>query len=129
MSETMMLHSKRTIDHLIAVESELVNVVEKTLRQIIGELDQSEVIKKIVSKYLGEVKAGHSMTLKVHADMLESIKEKFSLFPEDDSYLNIISDITITDTDAFTLETPSGNIDSGISIQLEMLVNLFKDNF
>lgn len=128
MLETMLLHSKQTIDHLITLEQKLINVVEKSLRKIIGEFEEADLIKKITSQHLHNLRVENSVTLKVHEETFSSVKDTFYLNPTLDKYLYIVPDNTIKDTDAFILESATGTIESSVSLQLDTLISSFKDN-
>lgn len=122
-------HSRRAIEHLIAVESSITSIIEQAIKKIIGEFEKTETVKKTITTLMSDMQLENTITLRVKSEKAEEIKELFSNSNDQYSHLNIVGDLNITDTQEFILETPSGNIESSTSKQIDKIIDAIKENF
>jgi len=116
--KVMMENSKKSIQYLNGLESEMVDLVISAVEKIIGDYDDTERAKKIVSNMLSGVKTRSAMTLRVSPNARELTSTLFSA--GDSVQINVIVDHEL-EHDSFILETPMGITDGSLEAQIENL--------
>ena len=112
------------------IEKDLEAVVEQSVRRIIRELDIGDVITDIVQNALKEYGNLPELRLRVSPSQFEFLHERLK-----DSYgdgtlrrhIRLEKDLLLHDDDC-VLESPLGNIELGLTNQLEILCAAIKKN-
>ena len=111
--------------YLQKIEALLVEVVDQALRRVLGEIDQHEVIARVVNRALESVRKKSDVTIRVSPSQAEylqqRLKEMVSQAPHAGS-LQVQPDNRL-DHDACVLETDVGIVDASIQTQLKAIEN------
>lgn len=122
-SEHMLDTISQTVRSLETFEEQVVELVMRALKRIIGEMDDKELVKRVVEQAISMVRNQKRVTLKASPNdakylqtEVDSILKKF---PGVD-YIDVIADERITEGSCM-LETDIGVVDARIDIQLEAI--------
>ena len=111
--------------YLQKIEALLVEVVDQALRRVLGEIDQHEVIARVVNRALESVRKKSDVTIRVSPSQAEylqqRLKEMVSQAPHAGS-LQVQPDNRLNH-DACVLETEVGIVDASIQTQLKAIEN------
>ena len=119
----------KTVDSFEKFEEKILDVVMKALRQIMGEMDDKELVKKIVKKALNLARSQKQMVLRVAPSQAEYMRGEIDSILKDYPGINFVDvreDARLTEGDCI-VDTDLGVIDGRIDTQLEVLRTTFKD--
>lgn len=127
-SEHMLDTISKTVKSLESFEEQVVDLVMRALKRIIGEMDDKELIKRVVQQAISMVRNQKRVTLKASPNDAKHLHEELDSilkkFPGVD-YIDIIPDDRIVDGSCM-LETDIGVVDARIDVQLEAIEKSLK---
>ena len=126
-AEKMMETILSSVEFIEGIESTLVNVVNQSIRKIIGEMEDKESIVAIVRNALSVVRGQQKVTVRVapadEAAVLEAMAGMTA--GGGNSFMTVIADARL-ERDSCILESELGVVDASLSTQLRALENAFK---
>ena len=126
-AEKMMETIISSVEFIEGIESTLVNVVNQSIRKIIGDMDDKERIVAIVRNALNVVRGQQKVTVRVapadEAAVLEAMAGMTA--GGGNSFMTVIADARL-ERDSCILESELGVVDASLSTQLKALENAFK---
>jgi len=126
-AEKMMETIISSVEFIEGIESTLVNVVNQSIRKIIGEMEDKERIVAIVRNALSVVRGQQKVTVRVapadEAAVLEAMAGMTA--GGGNSFMTVIADARL-ERDSCILESELGVVDASLSTQLRALENAFK---
>ena len=126
-AEKMMETIISSVEFIEGIESTLVNVVNQSIRKIIGEMEDKERIVAIVRNALSVVRGQQKVTVRVapadEAAVLEAMAGMTA--GGGNSFMTVIADARL-ERDSCILESELGVVDASLSTQLKALENAFK---
>ena len=126
-AEKMMETIISSVEFIEGIESTLVNVVNQSIRKIIGEMEDKERIVAIVRNALNVVRGQPKVTVRVapadEAAVLEAMAGMTA--GGGNSFMTVIADARL-ERDSCILESELGVVDASLSTQLKALENAFK---
>ncbi len=126
-AEKMMETIISSVEFIEGIESTLVNVVNQSIRKIIGEMEDKERIVAIVRNALNVVRGQQKVTVRVapadEAAVLEAMAGMTA--GGGNSFMTVIADARL-ERDSCILESELGVVDASLSTQLRALENAFK---
>ncbi len=125
-----MEHAEKVMETVLAsvefiekIESTVVDVVNQSIRKIIGELDDDERIRRIVGTALNNVRGQLKVTVRVAPVDEPAVMKAFASMTSG-SYLNVIADPHLK-KDSCILESELGVVDASLETQLKALEKAF----
>jgi len=119
-SEFMIDAVERSVKNFEAFENDMIGVVVNALRKILGEMNEKELVSRVVRNALETVRNQKKVNLTVNPDEVQVIKDQLSellaQFPTI-NFIEVLSDPRIT-KGGCRLETEVGVVDATIDIQL-----------
>lgn len=130
--ERQLAMSAKAVLALSELEQGMVQVVTQAVEKIVGEMDQAQRIRGVVSQLMAQTKEKHKLTLRVGIDSVSAVEAEIcNAIGDAWSSLDVKGDNSLDD-DSFILETASGVIDGSIKNQLKILAatlsNIFHEN-
>lgn len=126
-AEKMMETILSSVEFIESIESTLVNVVNQSIRKIIGEMDDKERIVAIVRNALNVVRGQQKVTVRVSPADEEAVLKAMAAMTSSSSgssFLTVIADARL-EKDSCILESELGVVDASLSTQLKALENAF----
>lgn len=115
-----------SVDSLESLERQLVDVVTQSVSKIIGQLDNQELVVKIVNQALNSLRGEKRILVRVSSSVVDAVKQDlkaFLLSPDGSvGYIEVRGDPTLKPTDCF-LETQMGVVEASLDTQLKLLQN------
>ncbi len=115
-----------SVEFIEGIESQLVHVVSMAIRKILGELDQKDLIVRIVQNALQSVQQQQKVTLRVAPEDEQVLRNylmpMLQSSPGQGSFLDIIADVRLQ-ANSCLLESELGVIDASLETQLKALEN------
>ena len=127
-AEKMMETILSSVEFIEGIESTLVNVVNQSIRKIIGEMDDKERIVAIVRNALNVVRGQQKVTVRVSPADEEAVLKAMAAMTSSSSgssFLTVIADARL-EKDSCILESELGVVDASLSTQLKALENAFQ---
>lgn len=119
-SEFMIDAVGRSVENFETFENDMIELVVNALRKILGEMDEKELVKRVVQEALATVRNQKKVNLTVNPAQVEIIKEQLTdllaKFPTI-NFIEILSDPRVK-PGGCTLETEVGVVDATIDVQL-----------
>jgi type III secretion protein L len=112
-----------TVDYLGSLEEKVTDVVMKALRKIIGELDDRDLIQRVVRSALSVVRNQKQVTLRVSPEEVETVKDSLNSIIADFpaiSFIDVMGDGRLKQGGCI-LETEIGVVDASIDVQIEAI--------
>lgn len=120
-----------TEKYLSEIEQQITALVLNTVKKVIGDLDQGELIRSLVKNSLAAMRNHKFIKLKIsptHIDFLNSrINEMLNAYPNIHG-IEIIADDRLSQNQLI-LESPIGIVDSSIESQLSAIKDAFERGF
>ena len=126
-AEKMMETILSSVEFIENIESTLVNVVNQSIRKIIGDLDDKERIVRIVRNALNVVRGQQKVTVRVSPADEQAVSEAMAAMTagsSGNSFLTVVADARL-ERDSCILESELGVVDASLSTQLKALENAF----
>lgn len=119
-SEFMIEAVERSVKNFEAFENDMIGVVINALRKILGEMNEKELVSRVVRNALETVRNQKKVNLTVNPDEVQVIKDQLTellaQFPTI-NFIEILSDPRIS-KGGCRLETEVGVVDATIEIQV-----------
>lgn len=122
-AEKMMETVLASVEFIEGIENTVVGVVSGSIRKIIGEMNDDERIRRIVSTALTHVRGEQKVTVRV-APADEPVVAKQLAAMTSGAYLNIVADPRLA-RGSCILESDLGVIDASLETQLKALEQAF----
>ncbi|GAB1409632.1 HrpE/YscL family type III secretion apparatus protein [Desulfovibrionales bacterium] len=118
-----------SVEFIENIEATLVHVVGQAIRKIIGELDDTDRIVRVVRTALTTVRNQQHVTIRVAPADAEAVSTALAGFltssPGGKSFLDLVPDARL-DRGACLLESELGVVDASLETQLKALENAFQ---
>lgn len=121
MANQMMALVRKNVDAFGGFEENIINLVMRIIKRILGEVGQENVIRHVVHNSLQLIRNQQQATIKVHPSQAATVRSAVDEFLKSNSgmqYLDVIVDPRL-DCDSCVLETELGVMDSSLNVQLE----------
>ena len=117
-----------SVEYLEGLEQTIVEVVTSSIRKVIGELDEKEVIVRIVRNALTLVRNQQRVTIRVAPADEAAVSEALTIMtqagPGGSSFLDVVADGRL-ERGACLLESELGVVDASLETQLKAFENAF----
>ena len=126
-AEKMMETIISSVEFIEGIESTLVNVVNQSIRKIIGEMDDKERIVAIVRNALNVVRGQQKVTVRVSPSDEEAVLQAMAAMTSSvsgSSFLTVMADVRL-EKDSCILESELGVVDASLPTQIKALENAF----
>ena len=128
MAEQMITVVSGTVDYLAKIEKDVVDVVSRSLERILGEIDDDELIVRIVRDSLKAVRNQKQLILRVAPEQLQAVKTRVDEILAD---FPAIVDLQVTGDSRLSrtgciLESEIGIIDASLEGQLATIRKSFE---
>ena len=113
----------RTVDYLASAEEMMCSLVLEAIKKIIGDMDDREIITRVVKNALAMVRNQKQVTLKVAPEDLETIQSRLSDIMENYptiGFVEIVADSRLK-KHSCVLESEMGVVDASIEVQLKAI--------
>lgn len=130
MAVQMMDLVTKSVTGFAKFEKDIVNVVLRAIRRIIGEIDKTELITNVVKNALKVVKNQKHATLKVSNDDLKLVREHIEEIKQEFpslEYIDVFADSHLQDGSCL-LETEFGIVDASLEVQLDAIKKSLSKN-
>jgi type III secretion protein L len=122
-SQQMVDTVNRTVDYLASVEEKVTDIVMTALRKVIGEVDDRELIRRVVGNALSVVRDQKEVTLRVSPKEVETVKKSLNTITADFpaiGFIDVVGDQRLKPGGCI-LETEIGDVDASVGVQLEAI--------
>lgn len=119
-SEQITETATKAVNYIGGVEKDLVTLVMKAVRRIIGEFDDAILAGKVVNNALHLFKNQHRLTLRVAPSSQACLEKRRNLDFQAVPYLDIVSDPALAPGTCI-LESAMGLVDASIETQLKAI--------
>ncbi|MEO1524999.1 MAG: HrpE/YscL family type III secretion apparatus protein [Planctomycetota bacterium] len=123
MAGKMLETVEKHVEYLSEMEAQVVSIVTKAIRKVIGEIEQHDLISRVVAKALGVARDQSKAKLRVCPAEVETVRFKIDdlLRPYPTlSFVDVISDTRLSPGDCI-LETDIGVVDASVEVQIEAI--------
>lgn len=120
MAGKMLETVEKHVEYLSEMEAQVVKIVTKAIRKIIGDLDQHDLVSRVVGKALAVARDQSKAKIRVCPSQLETVRFKIDelLRPYPSlSFVDVISDSRLSLGDCI-LETDIGVVDASVDVQI-----------
>ncbi len=127
MSEKMLETALSSVEFIENIERTLVDVVNKAVRKIIGDLEDSERITRIVRTALNAVRGQHKVTVRVAPADEPAVSAALAAMTANasgESFLTILADTRLS-KDSCIVESELGVVDASLETQLKAIEHAF----
>lgn len=128
LAEQMLETVGGAVDYFARVEKRVADVVASSVRKILGELDDHELILRIVKNALQVVRNQRQVTLRVSPDQEPVVRERIGEILAEDSgtsFIEVVPDYRLQ-RGGCILETEVGVVDASAEVQLAALEKALK---
>lgn len=123
MAEQMAGTIAKTAAYFAGLEVKMVEIVAKALQKIVGEMDSTELITRVVRNALTIARSQAQISLRVHPAQADAVNTKLNDmmngFP-DIRFIDVIPDGRL-EKGGCILETEMGIVDAGVDVQIEVI--------
>ena len=112
-----------TVSYLASVEEKVSDIVIAALRKIIGEMDDKELVLKVVKNALALVRNEKQVTLRVSPKQVQTVKESLNQILADFPtihFIDVMGDGRLKEGGCI-LSTEIGVVDASVEVQLEAI--------
>lgn len=122
-TEKMMDTVAASVDYLSDVEATVVDVVTKSVRRVLGEMDSSERITSVVQNALAVARTQSKVTVRVSPNDLESVQSQLDAITRPYPTITLIDVVADSrlEPGGCILETAIGIVDAGVETQLQAI--------
>ena len=122
-AEKMMDTVAASVDYLSDVEATVVDVVTKSVRRVLGEMDSSERITSVVQNALAVARTQSKVTVRVSPNDLESVQSQLDAITRPYPTITLIDVVADSrlEPGGCILETAIGIVDAGVETQLQAI--------
>ncbi len=119
------------VDSIEGLEKQLVRVVMEAVTKIIGTIDDSELVTRVVHQGLNAVRGGKSIVLRVSSQDERILRVSLANYivgrDNPTGYINLVADPNLNHGDCL-LETEQGMVEASLSSQLKILQNSLENH-
>ena len=119
-AEKMMETVLASVEFIEGIENTVVDVVNRSIRKVIGDIDAEERVRRIVGTALAHVRGEQKVTVRVSPADEPAVSKAMT----SGSYLNVVADPRLK-RDSCILESDLGVIDASLETQLKALERAF----
>ncbi len=123
MATRMIESMARTVDSMGEMEEAVTRAVTRSLRVILGEMDDDELIRKVVTQALSKVRNQKRLTLRCSSKELETVRESMGSilkrYPEI-SFVDVVPDQRL-EKGGCILESDMGVVDASLDKQIQAI--------
>lgn len=123
MAEKMVESVARSVDYFESIEREVVQLVVKSVKKILGDLDQHERIVAVVKNALAVARTQSKVIIRVCPAEVELVRQRLKEIMQPYpaiNFIDIVPDHRL-DQGGCVLETEIGIVDAGIDVQLKAI--------
>ncbi len=123
MSEKMIDAVSKTVEYFSGLEEKVVEIVLKALKKILGEMDDREVVVKVVRNALAVARNQATITLRVCPEQSSHVRARLNEILGQDPAIavpEVVPDSRL-EQGGCILETELGVIDASVDVQLEAI--------
>lgn len=106
----------------------LCELVETVVRKIIGEIEEPELITRLVREGLQRMPGCNDIVLTVHSSKRELLEEAQKAFPRLDMSIKSIEFDDAMNPELLSLRCKSGSIDFSVNTQIARVLELIRDS-
>ncbi len=113
----------QTVGYLESMEGAITETVFRALRKILGEIDEHELVVRIVKNALAVMRNQQQVVVRVSPDQVETVRESYNAILDDYSGVSVL-DITPDprlSKGGCILESELGVVDASLETQLEAI--------
>lgn len=118
-----------SVEFIENIESTLVDVVSQAIRKVIGEMDDKDVIVRIVNNALAGVRNQQQVTVRVSSSDEQAVKGALAAMMQSSvgshSFINVIADARL-EKGSCILESELGVTDASLETQLKAFESAFR---
>lgn len=130
-AEQMLSSASRGVEYLEHMEKSVVDVVMKSLTAVLGELNEKELVCRVVRKALQQVRDQKKVTVRVSIEDAEAVQSRLQEITRDYTAIGlveVVADHRLGPKQCI-LETEMGVIDASLDKQLEIIEKSFRQRF
>jgi len=130
-SEQMMDTVTKTVAYLGSMEEKVIDIVMQAVRKILGEMDDRELIVKVVRQALSVVRNQKQVALRVSPGQVETVKEKLNEIAGDYpviSFIDVLPDGRLQNGGCI-LESEVGVVDASVDVQVKAIQRAVMKSF
>ncbi len=123
MTVRMLDSAVESVNMISSMEDAIVDVVNRTVRTIVGEIDRHELVERLVKKSLMYVRDQKKVTIRLNPDDAEQVQERLESITRDFPSMvriDIYPDVRL-DPNMCMLETEMGVVDASLDKQLDLI--------
>lgn len=124
-SEHMIELISRSVDYFASVEDTMVRLVLKSVRKILDDFDDTELVMKLVRNALNAVGGQKRITLRISPEQKDSVEERIhrllASYPNV-GFVDVVADRRLT-KGGCVVESEVGVVDASLETQLSALEN------
>ncbi len=123
MTEHMIRYVQKTVEQLEHYEDTVVDMVMSAMKQVLGDMDDKEIITRVVNKALNLVKSQPKVILRVCPAQVEAVEGELKAILKQYpaiQFIDIQRDERLNSGDCI-LETDMGVIDARLDLQLDSI--------
>lgn len=122
-AEKMMETVLASVEFIENIESTVINVVNQSIRKIVGDMDADERIRRLVHTALNNVRGQQQVTVRVSPADEPAVSASLAAMTSG-SYIRVIPDTRLTQGSCI-LESELGVIDASLETQMKALEHAF----
>lgn len=123
MAEEMMDLVAKSAENFNRFQENVIGIVTRAVRRVIGEINASDRIQKIVENALLIIRNEKQATLRVHPSQAAEVRKTVASFAKENEgtgLIEVVADPRLTE-DSCVLETEVGVIDASLETQLKAI--------
>ncbi len=125
MAEQMVAYMSQSAAYFSKVEGVLIDVVMKSVRRVLGEFDQGDLVGRVVKRALEKTRNEGHITVRVTPAQAEQLQSRLSAILESVpkiEFLEVVADSRVGEGGCI-LETEIGIVDASLESQLKAIEN------
>jgi len=126
--EQLLEFTVRMNESLRNVELALTEVVIESVRQIIAEFDNEELVKSTVRRGMELVRGSKKLVVRVNPQMREVVAEQLQDWEKQASHLEVLADHQLK-LDECVIESEVGIINTSVELQVQSLIKALRKAF
>ncbi|CAM2065484.1 HrpE/YscL family type III secretion apparatus protein [Sulfidibacter corallicola] len=131
LSLQMMDTITQTVNYFAKIEEEITNTVILAVKKILGEIDDQELILRIVRSVLAVARNQKQVTLRVSPQQVETVKTNLTKIMADFpsiNFIDVVADGRLGEGGCL-LESEIGVVDASLDVQLKAIHNALQKAF
>jgi type III secretion protein L len=124
LSDLMMSVAAKRMDSFEKFEESIVNIVMRSVKRIIGEMDDARRLRAIVHNALSAVRNQKKVIVRVNPEQAAAVRESIGGIAkggnDDTPFVEVVADGRLQENDCI-IETEIGTVDASLDIQLRAI--------